>query len=66
MATKAKTPRIGVPPEGYIRVVMDYPVDTDAGNPVLHWDVNHGHRVGVTGNSAYAAWGILIGYIRRT
>ena len=24
---KAKTPRTGVPPEGYVRVVIDFPVD---------------------------------------
>lgn len=60
-----KTRRIGIPPTGYIRVVMDYPIDESAGNPVLHWDVMRGHRVGVTGNTALAPWGRLIHYTRR-
>ena len=27
MTKKPKTPRIGTPPEGFIRIVMDYPID---------------------------------------
>lgn len=29
MTKKDKTPRVGLPPEGYVRVVMDYPIVSD-------------------------------------
>jgi hypothetical protein len=62
MPKKIKTPRTGKPPVGFIRVVMDYPVD----GLELSWDRDQGHRVGVEGNRALAPYGQLIRLIKRT
>lgn len=60
---KRKTPRTGKPPHGFIRVVMDYPIDSE---PLLTWDIDHGHRVGCSNNRALAPYGQLIRIIKRT
>lgn len=63
MTKKAKTPRIGVPPPGFVRVVMDYPADRIIS---INYEMGCGHRVGHSDNRALAAWGDLIRIIRRT
>jgi hypothetical protein len=63
---KQKTPRIGVPPEGYIRVVIDYPETIGDDALTLQFELEHGHRIGCKSNQALAPWGRLIRYIRRT
>jgi len=62
MTKKKKTPRTGKPPKGFVRVVMDYPVDEYT---TFRWDIDRGHRVVVTGAGETAAPGRLIWLLRR-
>jgi hypothetical protein len=61
---KRKTPRTGVPPVGYLRVVMDYPIGEDT--PYLTYDIDRGHCVGQRDNKVLAPYGNLIRLIKRT
>lgn len=60
---KIKTPRTGVPPVGYLRVVMDYPIGENS--PCLTYAIETGHRVGHRDNKALAPYGNLIRLIKR-
>jgi hypothetical protein len=62
---KIKTPRTGVPPKGYVRVVMDYPkYQADGRETLAVWDRGVGSRIVRDGDTDTAAVGEMVRMIK--